>query len=847
MRTLSLASILIATVLMTSLLTTRAAFSQESDEHVEFAANLEYIRGHLAQAIANKQAGNSELAIAHAGHPVHEVYSLIEAELTEHNAALDNELEAALVDLANKINSMSAGQAQTAVAHINSLLDGARTSVLSQTERNDPKFNAHVAIVVLETATHEYEEAIENGAIVEMIEYQDATAFIARADALFNSAIKSGMPAEEAEEVAELFEQLDSLTGSNASFNEVATVIGGITHEFEEVFGIEHSESTYDGQAYIDRIIELLDQALAAYQANNTQQARALVIEAYLDNYEFIESDIAEEDRDLMEKIEVDIREELVGMIDAKAPLSQLQAHVDGIKADLEKARAFVTSAQAENRGDAWFAINSLLGEVEKLTGKNATATQTALAKLEEARAKYDQVFGHEAEEHTPETAQIITSAFDSIKSGVQSGNVLDVTLNKQKVDKLIYKIAFVKIEEELLEGKVDEASEWFTVMSKKFNYAEKPSVASQAMAELEANHSRINELSPKILDDLRATFLLKVKEEIVEALEAQSKQPPDNVSAQKFATEGISYYLTIQPDVRKKLGAEQEQTLFHELEEFFEDIVNGDLEGMKAEAEEINALLLAYEGKETTGVGAAISRMIDLLQLVTIEYSAAVSNGQIIDQEEYDETILFLSQATDTFNQNKAELAAIKEAETNEVGEDLASLKTMVEAFEDPSKVADTVAHAQHELEEIMGAIGGSVQQKDGWYYIDTIKALLDQVVAEYEAGNYEQARSLTRNEAYLNNYEFIEPDIAEENPELMEKIEIAIREQLVKMIDDRRPVDEIRAHVDQIKTDLETARAVVTPEFPLTAGIVIATVAATILAGTYYNRRREGGLSFF
>jgi hypothetical protein len=264
----------------------------------------------------------------------------------------------------------------------------------------------------------------------------------------------------------------------------------------------------------------------------------------------------------------------------------------------------------------------------------------------------------------------------------------------------------------------------------------------------------------------------------------------------------------------------------------------------MEEEAEEINTLLLTYEGKETTGIGAAISRMIDLLQLVTIEYSAAVRDGVIIDQEEYDETILFLSQATDTFNQNKAELMEIAALETEEVEADLASLKTMVEGMEDPADVADTVAHAQHELEEILVATGGTVEQKDGWYYIDTVKSVLDDVVTEYKAGNYEEARTLARNEAYLNNYEFIEPDIAEDDPELMVKIELAIREELVKMIDDRRPAAEIESHVDQIKADLEIARNVVVPEFPL-AVLVLASVAVTILAGTYYTRRK-GGLSF-
>ena len=321
------------------------AFAQAEpsvNEHVEFAADLEYIRGHLAQAAANKQAGNADLAIAHASHPVHEVYVQIEGELAEHNADLNEELQENLTTFANQINNMTLQQVQTEVAQINTLLDEAETSVISQAETDDPAFNAMVAIAVLETAEHEYQEAINDGEIVEMVEYQDSTAFIARAEEIFIS-IQTDMPEGEGREVVEFFEQLNSLTGSNASFEEVEMVIGGIIHEFEVVFELEEQDSDYDGYAYIDRIIELLDEAVIEYQAGNTQEAEALTIEAYLENYEFIEADIAQDDRKLMEKIEIDMRVELVQMIQDGRPSAEIESHVDQIKTDLEVARAVVT------------------------------------------------------------------------------------------------------------------------------------------------------------------------------------------------------------------------------------------------------------------------------------------------------------------------------------------------------------------------------------------------------------------------------------------------------------------------------------------------------------------------
>lgn len=313
-----------------------------ADEDAEFAANLAYIRGHLAQALANRQADNVELAAAHSGHPVHEVYSLIEAELTEKDQELDDQLEHGLTNLANQITNLTSEQVQTDVADLNMLLDRAESAVISETERNDPAFNAMVAIAVLETAEHEYQEAVDNGQIVEMVEYQDSTAFIAQAKSIFKSSIEAGMPEGAAKEVGEFFEMLDSLTGSNAGFEEVETTIGGIVHEFEEVFSLEGKEPSYDGQAYIDKIIELLDESVIAYRAGDAQEAEALATEAYLENYEYIETDIKEDNPELMTKIEIDMRVELVDMIKQGRPASEVQDHVNSIKADLETARAVV-------------------------------------------------------------------------------------------------------------------------------------------------------------------------------------------------------------------------------------------------------------------------------------------------------------------------------------------------------------------------------------------------------------------------------------------------------------------------------------------------------------------------
>ena len=165
---------------------------------------------------------------------------------------------------------------------------------------------------------------------------------------------------------------------------------------------------------------------------------------------------------------------------------------------------------------------------------------------------------------------------------------------------KLIYKIAFLKLEEELLEHEVEEAAEWFTVFTKKFNYAQNPSNASMAMAELEEDHAKAEELTPVILEDLRSTFLLKVKEEITEALEAQGKATARQRQCTKVRSRRRLHTIALSSQTSGKSSERTEEaTLFAELQEFSENAQAGDLAGMQEEAEEINTLLLAYEGKE--------------------------------------------------------------------------------------------------------------------------------------------------------------------------------------------------------------------------------------------------------
>jgi hypothetical protein len=228
------------------------------------------------------------------------------------------------------------------------LLDNSVQTLVPSSELANPAFNASVVARLLHIAGHEYEEAVANGTIREIAEYQDGQAFIHRAESIFNSSasnINQSM-AHEVEEVNELFLNLNTAVTNRDDPGNVETTINGIIHELAEITGLSESQLTgeesgieeQDPVAIINNIKSLLTQLIAEYRADNYQGAESIATEAYLENYEFIEAPLAQRDQQLMEQTEVMLREELRQMITQRVPIEQIEQHIAMINANLDRA-----------------------------------------------------------------------------------------------------------------------------------------------------------------------------------------------------------------------------------------------------------------------------------------------------------------------------------------------------------------------------------------------------------------------------------------------------------------------------------------------------------------------------
>jgi hypothetical protein len=316
---------------------------------VEFVSNIEQIRGHLGQALINKESGNNTLAQAHSLHPIEEVYSSIEDQLVNQNSTLNQTLSAALQNLSSTVTNAILQDFKSQIDYVNTLLNSSvQTLVPSSELNNNPAFNASVVGRLLHDAGHEYEEAVANGTIREVVEYQDAQAFIHRAESIFNSSASriNQSLAHEVEEVNEFFSNLNGAVNNRDDPETVETTINGIIHELAEITGLSESQligeeagaEEQDPIAIINNIKSLLTQLIDEYRSQDYQGAESIATEAYLENYEYIEAPLAQRDQQLMEQTEVMLREELRQMITVRVPIEQIEQHLTMINANLDRA-----------------------------------------------------------------------------------------------------------------------------------------------------------------------------------------------------------------------------------------------------------------------------------------------------------------------------------------------------------------------------------------------------------------------------------------------------------------------------------------------------------------------------
>src|SRR5829696_9008651 len=203
---------------------------------IDFVSNIEQIKAHLDAAMMNKQAGNNSMAQAHTLHPIAEIYSSIEPQIANANMTLNQTLASNLNELSQMVNSSTTVEFNTQAQKINGLVNQTVKQVVPVETANNSTFGLAVVADLLSIASEEYGEAIENGTIKEIVEYQDGQAFISRAQDLMVQT-STGLLQEKIPEIQgtnKLFSDLNTAIQNKSSPELVGTSIRAIIHEISK-------------------------------------------------------------------------------------------------------------------------------------------------------------------------------------------------------------------------------------------------------------------------------------------------------------------------------------------------------------------------------------------------------------------------------------------------------------------------------------------------------------------------------------------------------------------------------------------------------------------------------------
>ena len=93
---------------------------------------------------------------------------------------------------------------------------------------------------------------------------------------------------------------------------------------------------------YAYNIRELLEQSKIKYAEGDIEEAKRLAMKAYIDNYEYLEDPVEEQNEELNDELEIMLREELQALMRNNAPLEQVEEKIDAILERITMVEAIV-------------------------------------------------------------------------------------------------------------------------------------------------------------------------------------------------------------------------------------------------------------------------------------------------------------------------------------------------------------------------------------------------------------------------------------------------------------------------------------------------------------------------
>jgi high-affinity iron transporter len=297
-----------------------------------------------------------------------------------------------LSDLPVQIKS---GQSQSAalkqqIMEARETANGIRTQIMSGLDSDESAASREVVFLVRDSVQsyglfHDQKE---------IIDYENALGLAKLAESRYAD-MSSTIDERRRLEIASFFKDLESTLEQKSEYASMVQIAGAIERDLAENLSQEDHAGSGNIK-YFDTIKSLLQDVVTESKAGNYNRADELAVSAYLDNYEYLESPIERHDPELMETIEVEMREELRQIIKEHQSATVIEDQVNSILEKLDRAQALLAADPAstlpEGTGSGFANIEGLAAGFGTYSGERRSIGEADDPAKEKVRYNIDQI-----------------------------------------------------------------------------------------------------------------------------------------------------------------------------------------------------------------------------------------------------------------------------------------------------------------------------------------------------------------------------------------------------------------------------------------------------------------------
>lgn len=313
--------------------------------------NLERINSQIDLTSQDLKANNTEGAFYHSYIPHSVIYPTIKQSLVKIDPAASSKLEGLLIDLPIFINSenqtsevfssvnreSNLNQIQDTIQNLTNALftnreNGINPSTLLPSLSNNDLLTLQTSLLLLDDSLQSYKKSdVSNtkssGDSIDplnLVDYENSIELVDNSEKLLLSI--QGFDSNTVSEGRLYYEQIKDSINDKQDSQFISKLIDSLKGNYDSILSTATKDiaAANENEKYFKNIINLLHKTTESIGKGNYIQADAYATEAYLDNFEYLEAPIEKINATLKNILETDLRENLLGKIDARQPLSDI-------------------------------------------------------------------------------------------------------------------------------------------------------------------------------------------------------------------------------------------------------------------------------------------------------------------------------------------------------------------------------------------------------------------------------------------------------------------------------------------------------------------------------------------